>query len=212
MQNLTRRALDKAARRADILAAALTVFAANGFASARLDDVAREAGIAKGTLYLYFADKQALFEGLIKENLAPIPVMADDVISIFEDTTENLIRALAGMLLARIQTPDVRQVMQLMIADGYRFPELVAFHYREVVTPGLAAITAIVKRGIARGEIRDTPESAALLRHPQMLFAPFLTIVVWNMTFHEIAPLDEHQFAEDYITLLLGGLRAGEQA
>ncbi|MGU3494598.1 TetR/AcrR family transcriptional regulator [Xanthobacteraceae bacterium A53D] len=203
----SRRAPDKAARRADILNAALKVFAASGFASARLDDVAKEAGIAKGTLYLYFADKQALFEGLIKENLAPIPAIAGDVISGFPGSTEDLIRALAAMLLARIQTPDVRQVMQLMISEGHRFPDLAAFHYREVVEPGLAAVRAIVARGAARGEIGGE----ALHRHPQALIAPFLTAVVWNMTFGAIAPLDEARFAEDYIELLLGGL-AGRKA
>lgn len=205
-----RRPHDKAARRADILAAALEVFAANGFANARLDDVARAAGVAKGTLYLYFADKQALFEGLIKENLAPIPDVASGMLNAFEGSTEELVRALAALLLARIQTPQARQVMQLMISEGHRFPELAAFHYREVVTPGLGVVRAIVARGVARGEIRGAPQGEALTRHPQALFAPFLAAVVWNMTFDKVAPLDEATFAEDYIALLLGGLNTGE--
>ncbi len=202
-----RRPPDKAARRADILKAALEVFAANGYASARLDDVARAAGVAKGTLYLYFADKQALFEGLIKENLAPIPDLALGMLNAFDGPTEDLIRALSGVLLARIQTPPVRQVMQLMISEGHRFPELAAFHYREVVTQGLEVVRAIVRRGQTRGEI----EGDGLLRHPQVLFAPVITLVVWNMTFDKVAPLDERRFADDYIALLLGGLK-GESA
>src|SRR5215207_9726694 len=59
-------------RRDAILAAALDVFAAQGFAAARLDDVAKQAGVAKGTIYLYFADKETLFQELIRAQLSPV--------------------------------------------------------------------------------------------------------------------------------------------
>src|SRR5215218_9634221 len=53
-----------------ILAAALDVFAEKGFSDARLDDVAARAGVAKGTIYLYVASKEALFEALIHTGIA----------------------------------------------------------------------------------------------------------------------------------------------
>src|SRR5262245_45808700 len=67
-----RRAQKSAEKRDAILAAALDEFAARGFAAARLDDVAKRAGVAKGTIYLYFADKEALFEELIRAQLGPV--------------------------------------------------------------------------------------------------------------------------------------------
>jgi AcrR family transcriptional regulator len=66
------RKTDAGARRQAILEAALTVFAEHGYEAARLDDVARRAGVAKGTLYLYFNDKEALFESLIRSAIDPV--------------------------------------------------------------------------------------------------------------------------------------------
>lgn len=202
-----RRARDKAVRRADILAAALEVFAAHGYAAARLDDVASAAGVAKGTLYLYFADKQALFEGLIKENLVPIPAAASDMLMAFEGTTADLLPLLSDLLIDRILAPPANQILRLMLGEGHRFPELSAFYYREVVLPGMAVMRAITERGVARGELRGE----ALLRHPQMFIAPFLTTLVWNTLFGAEHPMDARAFASDYIASLLQGLGTGER-
>ena len=66
------RKVDAAARREAILDAALTVFAERGYEAARLDDMAARAGVAKGTLYLYFKDKEALFEALVRGAVSPM--------------------------------------------------------------------------------------------------------------------------------------------
>ena len=66
------RAKRSAERRDAILAAALDEFAARGFAATRLDDVARRADVAKGTIYLHFADKETLFQELIRMELSPV--------------------------------------------------------------------------------------------------------------------------------------------
>lgn len=204
----TRRPRDKAVRRADILAAALEVFSAHGFAAARLDDVASAAGVAKGTLYLYFADKQALFEGLIKENLVPIPAAASDMLIAFEGNTADLLPLLAELLADRIIAPPANQILRLMLSEGHRFPDLSAFYYREVVMPGLAVMRAITECGMARGDLRGE----GLLRHPQMFIAPFITTLVWNTLFSPQHPLDARAFAADYIAAMLQGLGTGERA
>src|SRR6478752_6791181 len=66
------RAKRSAERRDAILAAAMDEFAARGFAATRLDDVARRAGVAKGTIYLHFADKETLFQELIRLEISPV--------------------------------------------------------------------------------------------------------------------------------------------
>src|SRR6516164_11716171 len=68
------RAERAAARRAAILEAALDEFSARGFAGARLDDVAQRAGVAKGTIYLHFKDKEALFQELVRTMLGPLVI------------------------------------------------------------------------------------------------------------------------------------------
>ncbi len=72
-----RRRQQKLQRQEEILAAAFKVFAAHGYEAARIDDVARQAGIAKGTIYLYFRDKERLFRrwcvAWCKSDLTPSP-------------------------------------------------------------------------------------------------------------------------------------------
>src|SRR4030081_1698292 len=68
----TSRAIRAAERREAIIAAGLDEFIARGFAATRLDDVAKRAGVAKGTIYLHFRDKEALFQELVRTALVPL--------------------------------------------------------------------------------------------------------------------------------------------
>lgn len=194
--------MEKGARRRLILDAALAVFAANGFAGARLDDVARRAGVAKGTLYLHFADKEALFRGLVEENLSPVLADADDLVALFPGTTRELFDLLIELLAARVIEAPAQALVQLMIAEGPRFPEMAAYYHREVVVKGLALIRAIVERGIARGEL-DTPLAATF---PQLVISPAILALIWNSLFGAFDPIDVRQLLSAHRDLLLRGL------
>ncbi|MFG1412587.1 TetR/AcrR family transcriptional regulator [Xanthobacter sp. VTT E-85241] len=190
------------ARQAAILAAALATFTAHGYAATRLEDVARAAGVAKGTLYLYFPDKQALFEAVVKDTVAPALSDAAALLPAYQGTTRELLHAMSEILISRIVEGPARGILLLMIAEGPRFPELAAFHHREVVARGMALIRAIAERGLARGEIT----SDAAVRFPQIVIAPAMTSLVWNSLFAHIAPLDVRAFIQTYRDVLLRGL------
>ncbi|WP_231711283.1 TetR/AcrR family transcriptional regulator [Xanthobacter dioxanivorans] len=194
--------MDKAARRRAILEAALAVFARDGFAGARLDEVARRAGVAKGTLYLYFTDKAALFRGLVEETVVPVLADADQVVALFPGTTRELLDLLIELLAARILDTPAQAVVRLMIAEGPRFPELAAFYHREVVSRGLALVRLIIQRGLDRGEI----SSDLAVRFPQLVISPAILAVVWNSMFGAIDPLDARSFLAAHRDLLLRGL------
>lgn len=194
--------MERAERRRAILDAALAVFSQNGFAGARLDDVARRAGVAKGTLYLYFTDKEALFRGLVEENISPVLADADGMVALFPGSTRDLLGLLIDLLAARILDAPAQALVRLMIAEGPRFPELAAFYHREVVARGLALIRQVVARGLARGEI--TSDVAA--RFPQLVIAPAILAVVWNGMFAAFDPLDARQLLAAHRDLLLRGL------
>lgn len=196
------RPMEKAARRRAILDAALAVFARDGFAGARLDEVARRAGVAKGTLYLYFTDKEALFRGLVEDNIAPVLADADHVVGAFPGTTRELLDLLIGLLTARILDTPAQALIRLMIAEGPRFPELAAFYHREVVARGLALVRQILQRGLDRGEISGD----IALRHPQLVISPAIVAVIWNSMFGAIDPLDVRAFLAAHRDLLLRGL------
>ena len=187
-------------RRAAILAAALDVFAENGFAAARLDDVAQKAGVAKGTLYLYFPDKQALFEALLQG-------LAGPVLKRFEALSADPAlpaSAILGGILAVFQTEIIgtnrERLMRLIIAEGPRFPKIAEFYHREIICKGREIIRAIVTRGYERGEL----PSDAMARFPQLFFAPLLTAVLWRSLFSQFDPLDVNAMIECHRKLMLG--------
>ena len=195
-----RRRLSQDERRAAILAAALDVFAENGFAAARLDDVAQKAGVAKGTLYLYFPDKEALFEALLQGLVSPV---LERIQALSADQTLPSSAALEGILTV-FQTEIIgtsrERLLRLIIAEGPRFPKIAEFYHREVISKGREIIRAIASRGYERGEL----PSDAMAKFPQLFFAPLLTAVVWRSLFSRFDPLDVNAMIECHRKLMLG--------
>src|SRR6186713_2065397 len=183
-------------RRSTILSAALDEFAARGFEATRLDDVARRAGVAKGTIYLYFRDKQSLFQELIRTMLTPLvgtieamgeadvplPVLADRIVDLF---------------VSQVYETRRKDVVRLMISEGRRFPKLAEFYYREVLSRIIAAVRTLLQRAAARGEV---PEGLA--DFPQIIAAPGLVAIVWNGLFERFEPLDVRKMMKTHLDLL----------
>ena len=192
------------ARRQAILAAALVEFAAHGFAAARLDDVARRAEVAKGTLYLYFADKEALFEALVQGAIRPLLDKLQSVATLPDVPTGQVMKLLFTTFAREVLGSDRKLLLRLLITEGARFPRLVRFYHAEIVTPGLALMRELMTRAAARGEIR----SDAPARFPQLVMAPLLLAVVWDMLFGHLAPLDAEGLIDAHVELLLGEGRA----
>jgi AcrR family transcriptional regulator len=186
-------------RREAILSAALDEFSARGFAAARLDDVARRAGVAKGTIYLYFRDKEALFQDLVRSIIGPL-------LARFEAPAEIDIPArvvaerVVDMFVREIYATRRKDVIRLIIAEGPRFPSLAEFYYREVISRVIAAVRALLRRAAARGEI----PADALVRFPQLLVAPGLVAIVWSGLFDRFEPLDVPALMRTHLDLLFG--------
>jgi AcrR family transcriptional regulator len=186
-------------RRAAILDAALEEFAARGFADTRLDDVARRARIAKGTIYLYFRDKESLFQELVRTMLSPLVGTIEAA-----PLSEVPIRAVAEMIVdvfvREIYGTRRKDVIRLIISEGPRFPKLAEVYYREVIAHVLPVLRARLSLAVERGELsRD-----ALARFPQLLVAPALTAIMWNSLFGRLAPLDVRELMRAHLELLFG--------
>jgi AcrR family transcriptional regulator len=193
------RALRQAERRDAILAAALEEFAASGFAATRLDDVARRAGVAKGTIYLYFRDKESLFQELVRTMLSPM-VGAIETAQIADLPARAIAETIADLFVREIFGTRRKDVMRLIITEGARFPKLAEFYYREVIERVVAALRAMLGRAVARGEL----SSDALARFPQLLVAPALLAVLWSGLFGRFAPLDARELMRAHLDLLFG--------
>jgi AcrR family transcriptional regulator len=198
----SKRAVRSAERRQAIIDAALAEFASKGFAAARLDDIAAQAGVGKGTIYLYFADKEALFQELIRTSIVPV------VGQLGPPTPGMSARAMlerfAELFLRDVYLTRRADIVRLVIAEGARFPTLAEFYYREVVSRGVAGMQMLLQYGIARGEITNP----AIIKYPQLVVAPAMIAVVWHGLFGKFAPLDVKAMFDVYIDLIFGPGRA----
>ena len=196
------RAEKSAERRAAIVAAAMDEFIARGFAATRLDDVAKRAGVAKGTLYLHFKDKESMFEELIRTAVVPLidrmaapPPIAGPVRDVVERFAETFIRE-----IAQTRRGDI---IRLIVAEGPRFPAIADFYFREVVSRGMAAMHALIQLAITRGEIKQRE----LVQFPQLIVAPAIVAVIWQSLFARHAPLDALAMFRVHLDLIFGERR-----
>ena len=194
-----RRVARREQRRATILAAALEEFVARGFAAARLDDVARRARIAKGTIYLYFRDKESLFQELVRTMLSPL-VGTIEAASLRDVPIRSVAEMIVDVFIKEIYGTRRKDVIRLIISEGPRFPKLAEIYYREVIVRVVPVIRGRLALAVERGELsRD-----ALARFPQLLVAPALLAVIWNGLFGRFAPLEVRELMRAHLDLLFG--------
>lgn len=192
----------KEARPAEIIDAGLAAFAENGFAATKLEDVARRAGIVKGTIYRYFDSKEALFEAALKARLTPLIGEIEQLVATFPGSSAELLRLVMRAAYGRMFQPDAQALMRIIISEGRRFPAITEFYHRETVSKGRRMISAIVARGVARGEFR----AGAAADLPIVVMAPAIMAAVWRMTFEPFDPLDLDKFASAHADLALNGI------
>nr|WP_041756457.1 TetR/AcrR family transcriptional regulator [Bradyrhizobium sp. ORS 278] len=202
MGAVSRRADRAAERRAAIVQAAMDEFIARGFAATRLDDIAKRAGVAKGTIYLHFKDKESMFEELIRTAIVPFVgrLAAPPPVG---GSVRDMVEGLARMFLQEIAGTRRADLVRLIIAEGPRFPEIADFYYREVVSRGLAAMRALIQLAVTRGEIREPK----LVQHPQLMIAPMMVAVIWKSLFETHAPLDAEAMLQTHLDLIFGPRR-----
>jgi AcrR family transcriptional regulator len=193
----------KEARPAEIIKAGLAEFAEHGFAGARLDNVARRAGISKGTIYLYFDSKEALFEAALASLTSGLFERAAADISL-DGPMEGALRAILTRIYGAIATSDLPVLIQIIIAEGRRFPHITELYHRTVVAHGRKLLGTIVARGIEGGEFRDGP----VRELPLVVMGPAVMTVVWKLAFDRLDPLPPGRVLDAHVDLVLNGLLA----
>ncbi len=196
----------KDARPAEIIEAGLREFAERGYAGTRLDDVARRAGVAKGTIYRYFADKEALFMAAVRAHVQPVFMDMDAALGRSQLTSRELILFLINRLYLDLVNTDLRVLIRIVIAEGANFPALAQFYHRETISQGKALLEKIIVRGIERGEIRPGPAASL----PMVLLGPAIMATIWKLTFDTIDPIETDDFLQAHIDLVLHGIWDGD--
>jgi AcrR family transcriptional regulator len=198
----------KDARPQEILEAALAVFAEKGFAAARMDEIAARARVSKGTIYLYFPSKEAVFKALVREMLAPQLARFADLAVAHQGPIAPLLADILRSLGHFIITSDRVVLPKMVIAEAGNFPDLARIYREEIIERGLGLFGRVLQAGMARGEFRELPIPHAA----RLCVAPLLLAAIWRTTFARLdtAPYDYEGLIEEHIATLLRGLAVGE--
>ena len=195
----------KAERPQEILEAAFVEFSRNGYASTALDQIAERAGVTKGTIYVYFENKEHLFISMVREITKTTLDTVHEMFETHEGSTADLLRAQFSFMYQHIvEDKRRREVVRMLIAEAPRFPELADRYHEEILRPCLDMLRQAIQRGMDRGEIRKS----AIVNLPQVVIAPIALVDLWMMMFDDRQPLDLKAYFNAHLDLVLNGLLA----
>jgi len=195
----------KEARPQELTAAALSLFVEKGFAATRLDDIAERAGVSKGTLYIYFDSKDALFKAVIQEGIVPALHAGEALLDEYDNPLE-LLRAILLGWWERIGSTELGGIPKLMMSEARNFPDVAVYYQQEVIQRGSALLRKAVARGIERGVFREVDSEAVR----SVLIAPLIYRAMWRHSFGPCCgqETDVAQYLGAYFDLFLNGLLA----
>ena len=187
----------------EITDAAYDVFARKGYSRARVEEVAKKAGVSKGLLYAYFRSKEELFKAVIRSVVVRRVDALLQAVETTELSSEEFIRGPLLDFMKQVPGSPITIVIKLLIAEGQRHPDLVDFYWENVVARGLSAISGFIRRGVERGEFRET----AVTDMPQVVLAPMMLSMIWRLVFAK-RELDTDKLMETQIEMILAWIKA----
>ena len=194
----------KDARPGELATAALELFVERGFSATRLDDVAKRAGVSKGTLYLYFDSKEDLFKAVVREGIVSRIAEAEARIREYTGTTPELMRELVHDWWNQIGSTKLAGISKLMMSEAGNFPELAKFYHAEVMQRGTGLFASVIQRGIDAGEFRPVSLEFA----PRIACAPVVMLMLWRNSFDlcSAVPMDPIAYLDAHTDMLLHSL------
>lgn len=191
---------DQEARPSQILDAAFDVFAHEGFAAARVEDIARKAGVTKGLVYFYFKSKEELFKAVVRDSVRT-PAAPDRLLDAKELNVSAVLEQWLNFFYSTVASnPRAQRLLRVMIAEGDRFPEIREFYFREIIAPVREFMTKLIKAGVRRGQLNNE------VTYPQLIMGPALAFSLWQALFNEFAPIEPERYAREHLEFVLRGL------
>jgi AcrR family transcriptional regulator len=189
----------------EILEAALALFVEKGFAGTRLDDVAARAGLSKAGIYLYFEDKMALFQGVIRQAIGSNLMTFEALAKTHQGPVAALIPGFLDFMASRVEDTPMASIAKVVIAESRAFPEIGRFYLKEVIGRGVPLFEGLIARGVATGEFRPVDPMLAV----RSLVGPMVLSIIWKTVFEPIGAekLDVRALARHHADLMLHALR-----
>lgn len=194
----------KEARPSEILQAAVEELAECGFAGAKIDNIASRAGVAKGTVYLYYSTKEELFEAIVRDRISPVFGLITKMVKLWPGSSTSLLKKIIEKFYSEmVENEERRMILRTLISESSRFGELAAFYHAEILVGAKKMLRSIIKRGIKNGEFRDTP----IAKDPRVIVGPAIFAAIWKMTFEDAEKLNTKQYMEAHLDLVIHALR-----
>ncbi len=198
----------KEARPQELIDAALELFAEKGFAATRSEEVAARAGVAKGTLYLYYPSKEELLKAVITQHLSGEIAAVAEYARGYDGTCASLLRAVFTEWWSRVLDSPTSAVFKLVITEARNFPDIADFYRSAVVEPATALVGEVVERGITNGEFRPTDVRGTVMS----LILPMIMLCLHKHSLGACAPatemMDPHAFIRQHVEIVLRGIEA----
>ena len=190
-----KRSRRKEARPAELLEAALALFVEKGYAATRVEEVAARAGVSKGTLFLYFPSKEALFKAVVRENAGRPLEDAQREVAEFQGPTAELLHEFIRRWWTQYGGTPAAGLTKLIMSEAANFPDLARYYQSEVVQPAHELLQRIVQRGVVRGEFREVDPLLA----SHLIIGPLVQLVTWRFS---LAPCCPPELMPDPLALL----------
>lgn len=204
ISELTKREKQKETKRLALIDAALSVFSRVGYAAAKMEDVAKEADVSKGTVYLYFDSKEQLFEDMVRTKMTPMLNEIEGVVAQPSMTATERLKAHMRFFYTKVLNSDRRHIMRLIMAEGPNFPALAEFYHANVLSRGQGLMQLTIEQGIESGEFREMRGHGLA----QNVVAGALLAGIWKLVFDPFQPLDLDAYFDTHVDLILNGLKA----
>lgn len=189
----------------ELLKAALQVFGQKGFAGSRLEDVAKIAGVSKGTVYLYYSSKEELLKAVVREHISPIVETVKTRQRLCNKThSADLITDAINQWWTRYGSTELNSITKIILGEATAFPDLGRFFYEEVIQPWWEYLESILQRGIDRGEFPEMDKEYTA----KVLCSPLVTLGLWKRTMDVCCELDTNptRYIQAYTQMILKGL------
>jgi TetR/AcrR family transcriptional regulator len=187
----------KEARPGELLEAALDLFVEKGFAATRAEEVAKRAGVSKGTLFLYFSSKEELFKAVVRENISVRFTEWSREMDEFQGSAGDLLRFCMTSWWERLGATKASGISKLMMSESGNFPELAVFYQHEVIEPGNRLIARVLQRGVDSGEFAPMNLQYGVY----VILAPMMFLAMWKHSLGTFCDGNAQLVPEDYLAV-----------
>ena len=201
MQKWQRR---KDERPAEILDAALALFVSKGFVSTKIDDIAKMAGVSKGTVYIYYASKEILFKGMVHELMVPKINDVEDFIKAYQGSQLDLLKAVIRQWWQTVKSSGLTGVPKLIISEADNFPELTRFYVKEVIHRVQSILVKILNKGIDNNEFTKIEP----ILSARVIMSSLVYFSMWDTSLkkYDQSGLEVEDLIEQQIQQLVNGM------